>query len=162
MHNLFLGTSKLTLSLWKQKEYMYITHSDFEIYVVQEKVDAINSPANIGHIPGKISSGFSGFIAEQLMVWTVIYLPVILIITLRALQTLVHFSCACSYLCKPYISRHEVDKADELLVKFCAEFEQLYGKEAVTCTSNLHMHMHLKGCILDTRPVYMFYLSFER
>ena len=32
MHNLFLGTSKLMLSLWKQKEY--ITHSD----IIQEKM----------------------------------------------------------------------------------------------------------------------------
>ena len=78
MHNFFLGTSKLMLSLWKQKEY--ITHSDFEIHVVQEKVNAINSPANTGHIPGKISSGFSGFTAVQLMVWTVIYLPFILLL----------------------------------------------------------------------------------
>ena len=54
----------------------YITHSDFDI--VQEKVDATNSPANIERIPGQFSSGFSGFTAEQLMVWTVIYSPVVL------------------------------------------------------------------------------------
>ena len=90
-------------------------------------------------------------------------MPVVLhvngiITTPKALQTLVHFLCACSYLCKPYISRREVDKADELLVKFCAEFEQLYGKEAVT--PNLHMHMHLKDCVLDAGPVYTFTFTF--
>ena len=75
-------------------------------------------------------------------------------VNLLALRTLVRFLCACSYLCKSYISRREVDRADELLVKFCAEFEQLYGKEAVT--PNLHMHMHLKDCIQDKEPVYTF------
>ena len=64
-------------------------------------------------------------------------------------------------MCKTYISRREVDKADELRVKFCAEFEQLYGKEAVT--PNLHTHMHLKDCILGAGPVYTFwYFPFER
>ena len=46
-------------------------------------------------------------------------------------------------------------------MKFCAEFEQLHGKEAVT--PNLHMHMHLNDCILDAEPVYTFWcFSFER
>lgn len=159
MHNLFLGTSKLMLSLWKQKEY--ITCSDFDI--IQEKVDAMNSPGNIGRIPGKISSGFSGFTAKQLMVWTIMYSPVVLygILPREHYEHWCVFSSACSYLCKPYISRREVNRADELLVKFCGEFEHLYGKEA--CTPNLHMHMHLKDCILDAGPVYTFWcFSFEK
>ena len=55
-------------------------------------------------IPGKIPSGFSGFTAEQLMVWTVIYIPVVLhvygiIITPKALQTLVRFFCVPAHIC---------------------------------------------------------------
>lgn len=123
----------------------------------------MNSPGNIGHIPGKISSSFSGFTAEQLMVWTIMYSPVVLygILPREHYEHWCVFSSACSYLCKPYISRREVNRANELLVKFCGEFEHLYGKEA--CTPNLHMHMHLKDCILDAGPVYTFWcFSFER
>ena len=61
---------------------------------------------------------------------------------------------AHNYSCKLHISKGEVNKADELLVKFCAEFEQLYGKEAVT--PNLHMHVHLKDCIQDKNQFIQF------
>ena len=54
-----------------------------------------------------------------------------------------------------------MDKADELLLSFCTGFEQLYGHEA--CTPNLHLHCHLKECILDAGPLYSFWcFSFER
>ena len=40
-------------------------------------------------------------------------------------------------------------------------FEKRYGKERVT--PNMHLHLHLKQCILDYGPVYSFWLfSFER
>lgn len=32
---------------------------------MQERIDAINLPANIGRVPGKVASGFSEFTAEQ-------------------------------------------------------------------------------------------------
>ena len=40
---------------------------------------------------------------------------------------------------------------------FCEMFEQLYGKEH--CTINIHLHGHLKECMLDFGPVYGFILS---
>lgn len=40
-------------------------------------------------------------------------------------------------------------------------FETLYGKKRVT--PNMHLHAHLKDCILDFGPIYSFWLfSFER
>lgn len=56
---------------------------------------------------------------------------------------------------------HELNKADELLMEFLNSFERLYGKEF--CTINLHLHTHLRSCILDYGPVYSFWLfAFER
>ncbi len=46
-------------------------------------------------------------------------------------------------------------------MEFCKVFEQLNGKQYYTM--NLHLHGHLKDCILDYGPVYPFWLfSFER
>ena len=46
-------------------------------------------------------------------------------------------------------------------MEFCNKFQQLYGKSK--CNINLHLHTHLKSCILDFGPVYSFWLfSFER
>ena len=40
-------------------------------------------------------------------------------------------------------------------------FENLCGKER--CTPNMHLHGHLRDCILDYGPIYSFWcFSFER
>ena len=97
------------------------------------------------------------------MLWTIVYSPVVLyeLLPTELYSHWCTFSNACAYLCKPYISKLEVEKADDLLVSFCNRFEMLYGTEA--CTPNMHMHMHLKECILDAGPIYTFWcFSFER
>ena len=46
-------------------------------------------------------------------------------------------------------------------MEFCESFEKLYGKENYNII--LHLHGHLKECILDFGPVYTFWLfSCER
>ncbi len=61
MHNLLLGTSKHITEIWKKRSIL--TSKEFAI--IQEKVDSFVSPADIGRIPSKISSGFSGFTADH-------------------------------------------------------------------------------------------------
>ena len=59
------------------------------------------------------------------------------------------------------ITLQELDQADEVLKDFCKMFVELYGKQH--CTINMHLHGHLKECILDFGLVYSFWLfSFER
>jgi len=54
-----------------------------------------------------------------------------------------------------------MDDADELLLSFCFGFEKHYGRSE--CTPNLHMHCHLRECILDVGPIHSFWcFSFER
>ena len=46
-------------------------------------------------------------------------------------------------------------------MKFGERFECLYGKQAVT--PNMHLHCHLKECVIDCGPVHSFWcFSFER
>ena len=59
------------------------------------------------------------------------------------------------------LTMEEAEQGHDLLVKFCIEFERLYGIEKVT--PNMHMHTHLVECIKDLGAVYAFWLfSFER
>ena len=59
------------------------------------------------------------------------------------------------------ISVTDMQLADALLLHFCKRVERMYGKAIIT--PNMHLHCHLKQCLLDYGPVYGFWLfSFER
>ena len=48
-----------------------------------------------------------------------------------------------------------------LLLTFCRRVQELYGENAVT--PNMHLHCHLRECVLDFGPIYSFWLfSFKR
>ena len=159
MHNILLGTAKHMLTIWKTRDII----SDSQFHSIQEKVDSFVAPSDVGRIPGKIASGFSSFTAEQWRNWTLIY-------SLSSLKDVLphrHYDCwllfvkSTSLLCRRSITLQELDKADTLLMEFCEIFVQLYGKENYTI--NMHLHGHLKECMLDFGPVYSFWLfSFER
>lgn len=72
-----------------------------------------------------------------------------------------HFVKASNLLCRRSLTVQQVDQADLHLMEFCSTFERLYGKENLNI--NLHLHGHLKECLLDFGPVYAFWLfGFER
>ena len=64
IHNLLLGTGKYLMKLWKERGIL--TKENFETtsqsYAV---INYMQVPANIGRIPHKISTNFSGFTADQ-------------------------------------------------------------------------------------------------
>lgn len=159
MHNLLLGTAKHIFTIWSDLQLI----GPQELKVIQDSVDNFVTPGDIGRIPGKIASGFSGFTADQWRNWTTIF-------SLSSLKNVLpaqHFECwqrfvkACHLYCRRKITSQELADADLLLESFCKGFEQLYGKER--CNINLHLHGHLRECVLDYGPVYSFWLfSFER
>lgn len=68
---------------------------------------------------------------------------------------------ATSFLCRRQITKKELEEGDKHLLAFCESFEALYGKKYYTI--NLHLHGHLKQCILDFGPIYSFWLfPYER
>lgn len=69
MHNLLLGTAKHMVAIWKTNGIL--KESEFEI--VQNRVNAFKCPNDIGRIPLKISSSFSGFTAEKWKNWTILF-----------------------------------------------------------------------------------------
>ena len=133
-------------------------HCRFQYYSA-----AINVPPFIGRIPGKFESGVSGFTADQLEAWTIIYSPLVLngILPDNHYKVGSEFSLACALLCKPFITLAEVNEAAEHLMKFGIQFETIFGPEKVT--PNMHLHGHLKKCVIDVGPVHSFWcFSFER
>ena len=69
MHNIYLGTGKHMLTMWMTNGH--IGQANYSI--LQATMDDITVPADIGRIPQKIDSRFSGFTAEQLKNWINIF-----------------------------------------------------------------------------------------
>ena len=159
MHNLLLGSAKYVLKIWQEREIISKEHfSEIQCFV-----DSFTSPADVGRIPLKIASGFSGFTAEQWKNWVIYYsLPALKQILPFRLYNHWHlFVKACYLLCRRTITNEELLEADTLIMEYCQSYVEIYGKEC--CTPNLHLHGHLASCIRDYGPVYAFWLfSFER
>ena len=159
MHNLFLGTAKRLMETWL--ELSLLTRTKLE--EVQKKVDASRVPSNMGRLPLKIEKFFSGFTAEQWKNWVTVFSPFALFghLPTAHYKSWLNFVKACKLLSQPTIKISDVGAAHSLLVRFCRDVENFYGKERVT--PNMHMHTHLADCVLDYGPVYSFWLfSFER
>ena len=159
MHNLLLGTAKHITEIWKTTSIL--SSKDFDL--IQEKVNSFVSPADIGRLPFKISSGFSGFTAEQWKNWIIFY-------SLFALKDILpwqHYNCwhffvkMCFLLCRRTITHEQLQEADHFLAQFWETFKHLYGADK--CTINIHLHGHLTDCVQDFGPVYSFWcFAYER
>lgn len=159
MHNVLLGSAKLLVTLWKDTGVLSAANFDS----IQATVNKVITPADIGRIPHKIASQFSSFTADQWKNWTLIYSIIALkpIIPERNYRCWCVFVDACRLLCSRAISQDGIAKLDTLLIRFCQMFECLYGTSS--CTPNLHLHGHLKECILDFGPASSFWaFPFER
>lgn len=160
MHNLFLGTGKhMIKAVWLGKEV--IGHDKFDI--VQSRVDNCKVPPDIGRIPHKISSHFSSFTADQHKNWIIYFSLIALrgILLNEDLECWRHYVLACRLLSQHKITIEQLCLADALLMKFCRRTESMYGPSIVT--PNMHLHAHLKQCILDYGPIHGFWcFPFER
>ena len=159
MHNLFLGTTKNIMAIWKDREIL--TKLDFE--TIQQKVESLNVPMDVGRIPYKIDSGMSGLTADQWKNWACIYS----MYSLHDILPTEHLNCwwlfvqASIIICQPVLSPSDIEKADRILLEFCQLYETLYG--ALSCTINLHLHCHLVECLRDYGPAHSTWcFSFER
>ena len=159
MHNLFLGTAKHVLQVWIDNNL--ITKKQF--YEIETTVAKIVTPRSVGRIPLKISSGFSGFTADQWRNWITVFSPVALktILPANHLRCWLLFVRACNLVCKRIITTQAIDEVDKYLLQFCKQFQELYGPES--CTPNMHLQLHLKESLYNFGPVHSFWcFSFER
>lgn len=133
------------------------------LYAIQDHINSMHVPPDIGRIPRKINTGFSGCTTDQYKNWVTLYSVPCLhsFLDQDQLECWCHFILACRLLCKRSLTHSYLSIADALLLRFCRRSEQIYGKECIT--PNMHMHCHLKSVILDFGPLYAFWLfSYER
>ena len=145
MHNLYLGTAKhMMKNVWLNEKNEFLSDEDFQR--IQELVDSMTVPQDIGRIPGKISSSFTGFTADQWKNWTLVYSLFALkgILPEEHLQCWRFFVLACKTLGKRVLTGNDIEIGDKYLMQFCKTFETLYGKDLVTL--NMHLHGHMKEC----------------
>ena len=154
MHNMFLGTAKRMVGIWKEKGMLSPEIFD----KTQALVDRFVVPPDVGIIPHKISSGFASFTADQWKNWTILFS----LVALKDILPSRHYECwslfvqACNLTCSKALSEESVTALDQLLVGFCQRFEQIIGPDL--CTINMHLHCHLQKCILDYGPPNSFWL----
>jgi hypothetical protein len=120
-------------------------------------------PSHIGRLPKRISSNSGSYTAEQWKNWTMIYSLFALkgIIDDRHLKCWQSFVLGCRYMCKAIMTEADIIRGDGLFLKFCKEFEALYGQKAIT--PNMHLHCHLKENVIDYGPIHSYWcFSFER
>ncbi len=163
MHNLFLGTARhMVKNVW-MKDGETAVISKKQLLDIQDCVDKCVIPSTMGRIPHKIAANFSSFKADQWKTWALVFSIYALV---NKIDTC-HLDCwrkfvkACHLLSSSVLLESQVEEAHGLLLDFCQNVEQLYGPDAVTM--NMHLHKHLKECILDYGPIASFWLfSFER
>ena len=154
LHNILLGTPKVMIKLWKEKGYLSNTHLE----KIQSQCNRFTVPSDIGRIPHKISSGFASFTADQWKNWTLIFS----LASLKDVLPFADYSCwklyvqACNLVCSKAITLDAINQLDSLLIRFCTCFQQLYGAEQ--CTPNMHLHCHIKECLIDYGPGCSFWL----
>lgn len=159
MHNLFLGSGKHTFKVWIEK---VLLNKD-KLQEIEDHCKLFRLPADVGRLPTNITSGYGGFTANQWCNWITIYSPVLLkgILPDEHLRCWLLFVRACSILRSRLIKRSDITSANLYLAEFCRGFQHLYGAEH--CTPNMHLHLHLKDCLLDYGPVHSFWCyAFER
>ena len=161
MHNLFTGTAKHVMkNIWLDSDKPLLEKKN--LLHIQEKLDKLKVPSNVGRMPKKIQNSYGGFTADQWKSFTLLFSIYALwdILPRSDLELWRDFVMACSCLCSPVITETKAMLAHSYLLKFCQDFEALYGKDKVT--PNMHLHTHLVDCVLDYGPVYSFWLfSFE-
>ena len=158
MHNLLLGSAKTFVKSWVQTSCV-----SGDLIHIQKEVNSFVTPSGLGRLPRKIENGFANFKAEQWKNWILIYSVVCFKTVLSASKYSMWlvFVQACSLLCSRAITHDGIVLADRLIHEYCCLFEEEFGKEQ--CYPNLHLHCHLKQCLLDFGPATSFWLfSFER
>lgn len=72
MHNLFTGNAKhLMKNIWLDGDNPLLKKND--LCVIQEKLDKIKAPSDIGRMPRKILSSYGGFTADQWKTFTTLF-----------------------------------------------------------------------------------------
>ena len=116
MHNIFFLAKHVFKRIFIDRGIL----CDADLMKIQDRINKTLVPSDIGQISHKIESSFYHFTADQYKNLVLHYS----IICLHGLLSHDHMECwrlfvsACRLLCRPVITRDEVNQADTLLLQF--------------------------------------------
>ena len=122
MHNLFCGTAKKMINIWKELDFL----SKENLSKIQHQVECVVCSNDVGKLPSKIEDfNFDNFTADEAKNWTLVFSIFALkdILPTRHLEFWRSFVLACMYLCNQVILSSDIDLIDHFLLKFCRSFE---------------------------------------
>ena len=132
MHNLFLGSGKHMLQLWIENGLL--TFSNFK--QIQQCIDSFVVPSDVGRIPRKIKTVFSGFTADQFKNWIITFsIPALFrLLPRQHLECWIHFVLACRILWKHSLSVDDISLVDATLLSEYSKFmERRQSLQICTC-----------------------------
>jgi hypothetical protein len=163
MHCLFLGVAKWIIkSIFVNQGKLSME----QLQVAQSRMDHVDLPSDISHIPPKIAignDGFSNLTADQWKTFIMIYSTTILwdMLDDNDRKILGYFVQACNLLVTRLVTEDDLKEAQERLKDMTYLIESVYGPESIT--SNIHLALHIPDCCCDYGPIYSFWLfPFER
>ena len=157
MHCLLLGVMKLLMSLWfgtahNSKRY-YIGR---KIGLVDKRLTEINPPSIITRKPHKLSKHFKYFKASEYRSFLLYYsLPVLSDILPQEYWN--HYALlviSIHNLLQESISEDQLLCCEQMIKKFCSQFEDLYGRRYMT--ANMHYLLHLTDCVKELGPLWVY------
>ncbi|KAG2210367.1 hypothetical protein INT45_004656, partial [Circinella minor] len=164
-HNLYLGTCKRMMELWRRMVNPttgkpLLTKDHFA--EMQREAELIELPPGFNISKTKIGGHFAFMKGAEWRMWVLALSSILLKNHLppQHLKIWLKFVCVNKLLAGPSITSNEIDRAHLLLKQFCIECEELYGCQEIT--PNMHSHVHLKSQIYDFGPIYSVWnLNFE-
>ena len=125
MHNLFLGTAKHMISVWKTHGLL----NEEKCRLIESRIHPFSCPSDTGKLPKMFATSMGSFNADQLKNWTLLFSVYALheILPEEHLECWRKFVLACRRLCSRYISEGNAKVADIMMTDFCKKFENLYG-----------------------------------
>ena len=120
MHCLLLGIAKKFFKVWTLSNIVLPEHYT----TIQNKVDSFKCPPDIGRIPYKIASKFSGLKADQWKSWSLHFS----LYSLKGILPNEDYNCWHKFVIVSYklffkkISLSELDEIDHIIEEFCTLF----------------------------------------
>ena len=130
---------------------------------IDSRMNRLKLPTDLGRIPHSMSSGYKRTRGDDWKTWLLVYSLYCLkgIIPNSYYNMWTTFVLACKLITKRQIQVNDLERAHDLFVLYANKYVELFGKEK--CTFNIHLHLHIKECILNFGPIYAYWcFSFER
>ena len=157
MHCVLLGVTKLLMSLW-----FGTTHNGKRYYIgrnialVDKRLSEIKPPSFITRKPRKLSEHFKYFKASEYRSFLLYYsLPILHdILPINYWNHYALLVISIHTLLQQLISEIQIHCCEEMIRKFCHQFEDLYGRRYMTL--NVYSLLHLTDCVRELGPLWVY------